>query len=63
MEIVLRPVMVESDSGAARELWDWSVETSDGKVLSGIESTYMSARIFTIVACFRFMFTIPQNTK
>lgn len=59
MEIIIRPIVVESDTGATREFWDWSVESTYGKSLSGIETNYWIARFFTLVACFRFMYTIP----
>lgn len=61
MEIIVRPIVVESDTGATREFWDWSVEAPNGKALSGIETNYWIARFFVMVACFRFMYTIPQS--
>ena len=61
MEIVVRPIVVESDTGAQREFWDWSVETSYGKMLSGIETNYLIARFFAMIACFRFMYTIRPS--
>lgn len=57
MVITLAPVSVESYNGGTRILWDWSVETNDGKNLSGMEPGVTAAKFYILVACFRFLFT------
>lgn len=57
MEIELMPITVESDSGAVKVLWEWSVTTKNGRSLAGLESGFNTARFYIMVACFRFLFT------
>lgn len=56
MEIKLVPVSVESDNDSAL-LWHWSVETTDGHALSGMEAGIFAAKVYILFACFRFLFT------
>ena len=61
METQLKMFTVESESGSIKELWDWSVTTRDGRVISGIESNATLAKLYILASTFRFIFTqIPK---
>lgn len=57
METSLKQFEVESETGEIRSLWDWSVSTSDGRFLSGIETSLFAAKFYILIATFRFTFT------
>ena len=61
MDIKYYPVTVESYTGGERVLWDWSVTTDDGKVLTGMEPSEFAAKFYVIVAVIRFMFSKPAK--
>lgn len=56
MEISLYPVTIESYMGGEKILWDWSVSANE-KTLSGMEQSEISAKLYVLWACIRFLFT------
>lgn len=57
MEVECYPLTVESYNGGERILWEWSVKSSSGKLLYGMETSEFLAKIYILISCIRFLFT------